>query len=228
MSMKGVKDTSQEAMQKILDRLGKDVDFRRKFTSDPIAIIDKDYPKMLNDDQRTLLRQIAEGFASDKKTPRVSLPPTSFKEAAAAFLSVILMLLFLYVIWQTYAMIPSPPQAVKIGDTIQVFDSFSRAKDTLNILFPLFAAVVTFWLGVAVESKRGDQLKDAADNESKNRTNAENRESRTKARAAGVLGFARGQLEGGRKGDRSVAGGSAQLQGLIDVLSKAEKDITES
>lgn len=48
------------------------------------------------------------------------------------------------------------PLTYDIEGNIQVVDTFGRAKDLLNIFFPLFGAVVTFWLGVAVEGRRAD------------------------------------------------------------------------
>ncbi len=208
-----------DLMPEIFRNLAENAAFRRKFINNPKDVF-KDYTS-LTDDQKQRLTRIAEGFASDQKTWKTSIHPTTFKEAVAAILSGVILFLLFIVIWQTYSLIPNPPQVVQVGNTTQVFDSFTRAKDTLNILFPLFTAVVTFWLGVAVESKRGDQMTDAADKSSQS-------EKTAISTTTSALASSRGKLEEvrDRAGTKFEAAGERDLlDKLINELKDAEKAV---
>jgi len=87
----------------------------------------------------------------------------SFKELIGAVLSGVLIGLLCFVTARTFGMMDVLPQTVTVGETVQLVDTYARSKELLSTLFPLFAAVVTFWLGVAIEGKRADQNRDAAE-----------------------------------------------------------------
>jgi hypothetical protein len=91
-------------------------------------------------------------------------------------------------------------------------------------LFPLFAAVVTFWLGVTVEGKRADDNKETADKESEDRASAEERERTTKANAATMIGELKGHVTALHdvQQRQGVALNATSLDSLIQTLAKWE------
>ncbi len=91
------------------------------------------------------------------KKPRRWYKPANFREAAAAVLSGFLLGLLVYAVWAAFSQVNEVPIMVEQGGNTQFIDPFDRAKELLDILFPLLGAVVTFWLGVTVEGRRADQ-----------------------------------------------------------------------
>jgi hypothetical protein len=89
--------------------------------------------------------------------------PATFKELGGTVMSIILLGLILIAAVQTFNTRTSVPSAITVGDQIIIFDPFERSKDLLILIFPLFSAVVTFWLGVAVEGRRADKNEAQAD-----------------------------------------------------------------
>lgn len=100
-----------------------------------------------------------------------------------------------------------------------------RAKDLLNILFPLFGAVVTFWLGVAVEGRRADQNQATAEKESQERANAEARERAIKANAAAKLGEAKGRVMALREATAEKGMPGKELDAFVRVLEEGERAV---
>ncbi len=78
----------------------------------------------------------------------------SFRELGAAILSVSVIILTALVLWNTVDLISKPPQTYMVGTEILTYSPFDRAKDILNIVLPLFSAVLAYWLGVKSESLR--------------------------------------------------------------------------
>jgi hypothetical protein len=195
---------SQEAVQDVLKKLGSDAEFRKRMRTDSAAALDKDFAGKLDAAEKKILTGMTGAFAADlKQAERPWYLPSSFKEVGGAILSLGLLVLFFWVLGQTYAQIAVPPQAVKIEGATQILDVFGRAKDLLNILFPLFAAVVTFWLGVAVEGKRADDNKATADKAGKDAANAQANEQKVRVSAASALGNVKGQVMALRSAKRS-------------------------
>lgn len=123
-----------------------------------------------------------------------ALVPSSFKELGGAVLSVALIAAFLAVLAVTLGQIGTDPRGVSVGTAIQSVDEFARSKDVLAIVLPLFGAVVTFWLGIAVEAKRGDEHKQSATQARTERDDAQAAERRKATVAAGALGAVEGAL----------------------------------
>lgn len=149
--------------------------------------------------------------------------PSSFKEIFGGALSLVLIGLLCYVAGKTFGMMDVLPQAVNVGNATQVVDTYARSKDLLTTLFPLFGAVVTFWLGVAVEGKRADQNQDTAD-----------RATRNLRAGAGELGEARGfadsrlediqaRVTKGKGAPLTDAEMKGYLEGIVQRLDKAQK-----
>lgn len=120
--------------------------------------------------------------------------PGSFKEFGGALLSVILLVLLLFVFWQTLSAINNPPQTVQFGESLLTVDSFARSKDLLNLFFPLFSAVVTFWLGVSVESRRADKNEAEADQARQDEQEARQGQMEAQADLAGTIATAKATL----------------------------------
>lgn len=89
--------------------------------------------------------------------------PASFRETGAAVLSAILVILLTYATVATFGQVEAVPKVYAVGENVQFVDTFNRAKDLFSILFPVFGAVVTFWLGVTVEGRRADRSEAEAD-----------------------------------------------------------------
>jgi CBS domain containing-hemolysin-like protein len=208
-------------IEKVLTQLG-DPEFREKMRKNSDEAL-KGY--QLSDMERILLKEMAKGYATDLQQAKIpGRLSASLKEWGAMLVSVLLLSVLVWVLIQTYGQIASLPQSVKIGDTTQVVDMFARAKDLLSVLFPLFAAVVTFWLGVTVEGKRADDNKETADKESEDRASAEERERTTKANAATMIGELKGHVTALHdvQQRQGVALNATSLDSLIQTLAKWE------
>jgi hypothetical protein len=70
------------------------------------------------------------------------------------FLSGILLALFVGIAVLTFVRIDAPPIGVKMGDRMEMYDPFIRAKDLLTLLIPLFTTIVSFWLGFSIQEKK--------------------------------------------------------------------------
>lgn len=139
--------------------------------------------------------------------PRPWWQPASFRELGGLLLSVILVIVLIVVAFRTYAKVGATPVVYTLNDSELTVDPFQQAKDLLNTLFPLFSAVVTFWLGATIEGKRADENKAQAD----------------AAKA--------GQAETEQDKNRVVAGATAalaQVEGMVQGLSLAEPDVPEA
>lgn len=149
-----------------LTKLMSDPAFRRELAERPDAVL-SNYD--LTDQERSTLKSVnstAEQALQKRESPQEEaswFKPTSFRETGASVLSIFLIALLLLAAWVTFAQINSPPIVVQVGDTVQVVDPFERAQGLLNIFFPLFGAVVTFWLGVTVEGRRADRNEEEAE-----------------------------------------------------------------
>jgi hypothetical protein len=76
---------------------------------------------------------------------------------------------------------------VDVGGSLQTVDEYGRAKDLLLVIVPLFGAVVTFWLGVAIEGRRADEHKENAAQAGKERDEAKESERKKTTTAATVI-----------------------------------------
>lgn len=228
---------SQEVVENIIRRAATDSAFRKKLSSEPNAALEE-YKDKLTDAERAALKaiknEVMEGFAAVlKKEERPWWQPASFKELGGALLSLFLIGLLLYAAWQTYGLINVTPQTYDVGDNTQVVDTFSRAKDLLNILFPLLSAVVTFWLGVAVEGRRADDLSHTADQEREERLNAEaaradaeNTARKTTAALAATTAGGKAAIMALQKAARAKRPAEApDFEALLAILEEGEKAI---
>jgi hypothetical protein len=212
---------SQEVVQEVLKKLGSEPKFRKRIRRDSAATLEKDYANQLTEAEKHALEDMIGGFASDlKQAEQPWWQPSSFKELGGGCLSVVLVVLFSWVLSQTLGLLASAPQLVQIGDTTQMVNAFDRAKDLLEKLFPWVTAVVTFWLGVAVEGKRADENKETADN-------SEAREQMTRANAAATIGTAKGQVMALRDATRSLVSAidATMIDSLIKTLEEGERSV---
>jgi hypothetical protein len=121
----------------------------------------------LGPEDAAVINQFIVALEKEKARPRWG--PTSFREIVSACLTIVLILIFLGILFVTYTLLNTPPQAAQMGNTntMAMYDPFARAKDLLTLLFPLFTAVISFYFGVMVEGKRADQSLMRADNAEK-------------------------------------------------------------
>src|SRR5438045_5617145 len=67
----------------------------------------------------------------------------------------ILTVLFILLMYLTFGRIDVPPIPVEMGDgRIEMYDSFSRAKDLLTLILPLFTTVLSFWLVFSLQERK--------------------------------------------------------------------------
>ena len=188
---------SREAVSEIVAKARQDETFRSALLADPEAVL-APYAERLTDEERQALGSAAsEPFAVAALVAPPAAPaapdtwwrplmPSSFKEVGGTVLSIVLVLAFLLTLVFVLTRIGSDPRAVTVGGRNEAVDEYVRAKDILAIILPLFGAVVTFWLGVAVESRRADEHKENAVQAGKERDEAKESE-RKKTSAASVV-----------------------------------------
>ena len=159
---------SQKTVQAILQRAITKGDFRRTLLGKP-EVIFADYPDLSVEEQASL-RQLDATILSSishingTKSGVKQFLPASFKEIVAASLSLVLLILLFLTAMAAFEAIGETPTVYTVGEAQFVTATpFDQAKDLLSILFPLFGAVVTFYLGVAVEGRRADQNAEAAE-----------------------------------------------------------------
>jgi hypothetical protein len=119
---------------------------------------------------------------------------------------VVLIIVLVVVSIRTYAKIGSKPVIYSLNDSELAIDPFEQAKDLLNTLFPLFSAVVTFWLGATIEGKRADENKRQAEEEKTQRKEVEEDKRRVVDDATAAL---------------------AQVEGMVQALPLREETVEE-
>jgi hypothetical protein len=188
---------------------------------------------------KSLHPQLLEALRQREKEttdPRSWRKPANFRETGAALLSAILVVLLIYATWLTFSQVSATPLTYSIDGNVQIVDTFGRAKDLLNIFFPLFGAVVTFWLGVTVEGRRADRNEAEAEQarDAKEVAQAEARETRNtaadalaEAEAAVVeqmqfpgSGFERGGSDTARPGQAALQDALAALRSARQKLAR--------
>lgn len=217
----------------ILEKIGNDSDFRKRMLKDPEATLAKEYPK-LTDPEKNAIKKMISAFSADQKQTEKSWKPSSFKEFGGGILSLALIALMFWIVGITVSVMNVLPQGVTIGDSVQVTDIYARAKDLLSILFPLFGAVVTFWLGVAVESKRADQNKEAAETANNELSSVQAKDKSTRVAVAEYIGEAKGTAKSQRETTKIKATAAgipapeqeiSRLDAIVSSLEEAEKAI---
>jgi len=228
-----VEDANKPGMLEAVEKLGKDSAFRKAVIADADNAL-KVYA--LEPKQKAALAEMAKGFAEDKKESVAAAGkaatkwyvPGSFKDLIAAVLSVVLMVLLLIAVAQTYRLISAPPAAVEVGDTMVQWSSYDRASTFFSTLFPLFSAVVTFYLGAAIESKRGDEAAERAEQAQGKAEDADRRagDAEQEARAEkdkreGLVAEVSAELDrAGAKGGRLEATAAPHAADTIDRLKE--------
>lgn len=191
---------SKKTVHEILSKGMKDAAFRESLIAKPADAL-QPYTDRLTAEEMTALQalkpSILEGFGAVLEAAKVARPwwlPASFKELGAGVFSLILVALLLVSAIQAYRTVGTAPIVYTLNETQESIIPFDQAKDLLVILFPIFSAVVTFWLGVAVESKRADQNKETAETEQAAREQAQEEKQRTATDAAETLGRVEGLI----------------------------------
>jgi hypothetical protein len=184
---------SREAVNEIIAKARTDRAFEQQLLDDPAAALGP-YAERLNTQEQEQLSSIrADPFTlaaliDERPDPWWrSFTPSSFKEVGGSMLSLVLVLAFMILLIVALLRIGSDPRAVDVGGSLQTVDEWSRAKDLLLVIVPLFGAVVTFWLGVAIEGRRADEHKQNAAEAGKERDEAKESERKKTTTAATVI-----------------------------------------
>lgn len=168
-----------------------------------------------------------------KTDPKAWRKPANFRETGASVLSAALVILLLYAAFVTFSQVKVVPLTYKISENVQVVDTFDRAKDLLNIFFPLFGAVVTFWMGVTVEGRRADRSEAEAEKATGEKVTAEIKAEETIKTTQEVLDSVQATVEqaqlpgAGFEGRRSEQepDNQAALQQALQTISEGRKRI---
>ena len=195
---------SAETVQTIMRRIGDDPAFRERFGNERDEAL-AEYAQGLTENERDSLTaldgELIEGIAglgTRRGGWRQALVPSSFKEAGALLLTAVLALTFVGMLFVTIATLGSDPRGVAIGNTTQQVDEYGRAKELLNVVVPLFGAAVTFWLGVAIESRQADENQQAKEREMVAREGAEKQEREMRSTAIPALHAAKARYRSAR------------------------------
>jgi hypothetical protein len=190
---------TQKSVDNVLKKAATDAEFRSQLAADPDRVL-APYRDQLTDKEITELKSLSpevlnsiSRLNSNGSGQRWYLPG-SFRELGGALLSIILLALLLIVAVQTFNTSSTAPTAIEVGDQVILIDPFERSKDLLNLFFPLFSAVVTFWLGVAVEGRRADKNEAEADQARQEEQEARASQIQAEAEAAGTKATARATL----------------------------------
>jgi hypothetical protein len=179
---------SREAVKEIIAKARTDRAFEQQLLDDPATALTPYADRLSAEEVERLSSVRADPFAlaaliDERPDPwRRSLTPSSFKEAGGSVLSLVLVLAFMTLVIVALVRIGSDPRAVDVGGSSQTVDEYGRAKDLPLVIVPLFGAVVTFWLGVAVEGRRADEHKQNAAQAGKERDEAKESEARRRRR----------------------------------------------
>jgi hypothetical protein len=222
---------SLDAVSEILASTRADDAFRQALLADPSAAL-APYAARLTDEEKQALSSAGSdpfALAALVDKPRGawwrSFVPSSFKEVGGILLSLVLVAAFLLVLVVALTRIGSDPRGVDVGGSNHTVDEFSRAKDVLLVVVPLFGAVVTFWLGVAVEGRRADDHKQNAAQSGKERDDAKESERKKTTTAASVLAEVRQAVkhlraQPGEVGTRGLPGEQPEAGRRFDELDE--------
>jgi hypothetical protein len=193
---------TQKSVDDVLKKAATDAEFRSQLAVDPDKAL-APYRDRLTDKEieelKSLSPEVLSSISRLKENGAEGAAqrwylPGSFREFGGALLSIILLVLLLIVAVQTFNTSSAAPTAIEVGDQVIIIDPYERSKDLLNLFFPLFSAVVTFWLGVAVEGRRADKSEAEADQARQNEQEAREDQIQAEAEAAGTKATAKATL----------------------------------
>jgi hypothetical protein len=79
-------------------------------------------------------------------------------------LTAILIAVFVVFVYLTYIQINTRPEGILMSDGhMEMYDPFSRAKDLLILIIPVFTTVISFWLGYSVQERKVIEAKTSAE-----------------------------------------------------------------
>jgi hypothetical protein len=147
---------SDENVHAILERVSNDDPFRQQFLN---ALRTKS--KENDDLKHELLDALGAGSKTDKEKKeqqaQASNSHGNLERILQLTLSGILVALFVVIAGLTLVRIDAAPKSVLMGDRMEMYDPFVRAKDLLTLLIPLFTTIVSFWLGFSIQEKKVTQ-----------------------------------------------------------------------
>lgn len=222
---------SREAVSEIVAKAREDETFRNALLASPAEALAPYAGRLTEQEVHALSAAASEPFAVAAlvAAPAAAEPwwrplvPSSFKEFGGTLLSLVLVLAFLLSLVFVLGRIGSDPRAVTVGGREEAVDEYLRAKDILVLIVPLFGAVVTFWLGVAIEGRRADEHKETAEQAGKDRDDAKESERKKTSTASAVLAevgqaVKRLRTRSDEVGTRGLPGEQPELREELDEL----------
>lgn len=157
---------SAEELQQVVRKAINDASFRQRLLTDPDATL-KAYANLTADERRALkglspllFEAVESAVDAERKGPWWI--PSSFREAGALFFSILTALGTAFMLFVVVGFINAGPSSTQVGDSVQTFQPFDRAKDVFAIVLPLFSAALAYWVGASSEGKRADAAEDKA------------------------------------------------------------------
>ena len=109
-----------------------------------------------------------------KKEPQSKFPNLKKEAVFQVVLTGILTVLFILFVYLTFTQLTTRPEEIPMsGGHMEMYDPFTRAKDILTLILPLFTTVLSFWLGFHIQEKKVDQAESTANNQREMREKAD-------------------------------------------------------
>ncbi len=162
---------SQSDVQGILKRVSADDSFKQQLLSDLGTLAQQN--KSVKDQLVTIVNP-----ESSKKKWRTWWRDFFSNLTTVGFFQItltgILILLFVISMVLTFMQITTPPVGTMMPDkTVERWDPYTRAKDLLTLIIPIFATIVSFWLGFSIQENRVNRATQTAQDEREMRAQAD-------------------------------------------------------
>lgn len=206
----------QTDFKTVIEKLVTDQRFQERFVRDQEDAL-AGYNLLPAEKQAALsLAQIDLATAGAKRRSQRDSNRATVRDIGVVLLSLFLLGLLVVTAFATFQHLDSPPLTYTVGDSEQVIDTFDRARDLLIVFFPLFSAVVTFWLGTAVEGRHTEKREQEAEQARGEQEQAEKEVVYTRSQAELILTQIQDEIQQTFQGaDRQFAVGGEP--GTVDV-----------
>jgi hypothetical protein len=166
---------SEAEIQNTLEKVLADNDFRKQFL---------DAVNKLFREDKNFKNQLLSSLDARSKSRLSNLKAGVLIQI---ILTGILIAVFLAYVYLTFAQINTRPMGIPMEDGhMEMFDPYSRAKDLLILIIPMFTTVISFWLGFSIQEKKVNQAKEDANNEREMHQNADEMRQKMEMKMAKV------------------------------------------
>ena len=122
---------------------------------------------------RALDEPAGEGAKSEGRLSAL-FPNLNTVVVVQVIVSALLIAVFGALMFLTIALIQTQPKSIMMDDgRMEMFDPFVRASDLLTLIIPIFATVVSFWLGFSIQERKVNKADQMADEQREMREKAD-------------------------------------------------------